>query len=58
MDKKTVDLINQLSEIYASIRERVINEGEFLESDNLFIKFYDSFINKCFEPKAEDFYND
>lgn len=54
MDKQTVDLINELSEIYASIQERVINEGEFLESDNMFVKFYNNFIDLCFGVKKEN----
>ena len=49
MNKCMVDLINNLSEIYASIRERVVNEGEMLESDTLFVKFYDNFKNKIFD---------
>lgn len=44
-----VDLINNLSEVYASIRERVVNTGEMLESDVMFIKFYDKFINDVFD---------
>lgn len=51
MNKATVDLINELSEIYASIRERVANSGELLESDELFIKVYKSFIDKMFDTK-------
>lgn len=54
MNKEMVDLINELSEIYASIRERVVNEGEFLESDKIFIKFYKNFINKTFPHKKEN----
>ena len=51
MNKAMVDLINELSEIYTSIRERVANSGELLESDELFIKAYKSFVDKMFEPK-------
>lgn len=51
MSKAMVDLINELSEIYASIRERVTNSGELLESDELFIKAYKSFIDKMFDTK-------
>ncbi len=53
MEKKTVDLINQLSEIYASIRKRVVDSGEMLESDIIFIKFYDKLINDMFSNKKE-----
>lgn len=51
MNKATVDLINELSEIYASIRERVANSGELLESDELFIKAYKGFVDKMFNIK-------
>lgn len=54
MNKEMVDLINNLSEIYASIRERVVNEGEFLESDKIFVNFYKNFINKKFNLKKEN----
>jgi hypothetical protein len=49
MSKFMVDLINNLSEVYASIRERVVDTGDMLESDTIFIKFYDSFINNAFD---------
>ena len=49
MNKCMVELINNLSEIYASIRQRVTNTGEILESDTIFLKFYDNFINKVFD---------
>ena len=59
MNKYMVDLINELSEIYASIRERVINEGELLESDEIFIKFYDKFVNDAFDiEKRREMLND
>lgn len=59
MNKYMVDLINNLSEIYASIRERAVNDGELLESDNLFIKFYNNFINDAFDfEKRKEILND
>ena len=51
MSKAMVDLINELSEIYSSIRDRVVGSGELLESDELFIKTYKKFIDKMFDPK-------
>ena len=51
MNKAMVDLINELIEIYKSIQDRVANNGELLESDELFIKAYKSFVNKMFDPK-------
>lgn len=54
MNKATVDLINELGEILASIRERVVNEGEFLESDHLFIEFYNKFVDKAFNVEKGD----
>lgn len=56
MEKEMVDLINNLSEIYASIRERVVNESEFLESDKIFIKFYKDFVDKAFNNEKENEY--
>jgi hypothetical protein len=49
MSNSMVKLINSLSEVYSSIRERVVNTGEMLESDVMFIKFYDKFINDVFD---------
>ena len=49
MSNYMVKLINNLSEIYSSIRERVVNTGELLESDEIFIKFYDKFKNDAFD---------
>ena len=49
MNKQTVELINNLSEIYSNIRKRVTDTGEILESDILFIKFYDKFIDDIFD---------
>lgn len=54
MDKATVDLINKLGEIASSIRERVVNEGEFLESDNLFMNFYKKFVDNAFSVGKGD----
>lgn len=51
MSKAMVDLINELSEIYSSIRDRVVGSGELLESDELFIKTYKNFIDKMFDTK-------
>lgn len=53
MNRETVDLINELSVIYASIRKRTIDEGELLESDTLFVKFYNNYINNAFGVKKE-----
>ena len=44
-----VETINDLSEIYASIQERIRNGGELLESDNMFINFYKKFTNNVFD---------
>jgi uncharacterized protein len=54
MSKFIVETINQLSEIYTSIQERVCNNGELLESDKLFIKFYKDFVDKAFNNKKEN----
>lgn len=59
MNKGMVDLINNLSEIYANIRERVVNEGEFLESDRMFCDFYNKFIKDIFNvEKRRDMPNE
>lgn len=55
MEKEMVDLINNLSEIYASIRERVVNEGELLESDEIFINFYKKFVDQAFNRKENEY---
>ena len=51
MNKATVNLINELSEIYASMRDRVANDGELFESDELFILAYRKFLDEMFNIK-------
>lgn len=51
MSKFIVDTINDLSEIYASIQDRIRNNGELLESDKLFINFYKNFVDKAFKKE-------
>jgi hypothetical protein len=49
MNKFIVETINDLSGIYTSIQDRIRNGEELLESDVMFIKFYDKFINDVFD---------
>lgn len=53
MNKFMVDSINELSEIYNSIKKRVTNTKKLLESDRMFIKFYHDFINGVFNIKEK-----
>ena len=53
MNKAIVDLINELSEIYASIRDRVANNGELLESDEMFIVAYKNFLDEMFRVQGD-----
>jgi hypothetical protein len=49
MNKFIVETINDLSGIYTSIQDRIRNGEELLESDVMFIKFYNKFINNVFD---------
>ena len=49
MNKFMVEIINDLSEIYASIQERIRNGGELFESDIKFMNFYKTFTNDVFD---------
>lgn len=40
METYSEDLLNKMREIYKCILERVVDTGEFLESDVLFMKLY------------------
>ena len=54
MSKFIVETINDLSQIYESIQDRIRNNGELLESDKLFINFYKNFVDKAFNNKKEN----
>lgn len=49
MSKFMVETVNDLSEIYASIQERIRGGGELLESDVMFMNFYKKFTNNVFD---------
>jgi hypothetical protein len=51
MSNFVVETINELSEIYSSIQERIRNGGELLESDVMFMNFYKNFVDRAFSLK-------